>query len=817
MSVGVEALAGVRVVEIGGGVAAGYCGKLFSDLGAEVLKIEPPGGDPARRDGLLMEVGSAVPESAVFAWLNTSKNSIVADIDTPAGQAIISDLIVGCDVLIDARPPGASQSGEFAHARLAAANPHLVIVALSWFGESGPYRDFVATDATCRALAGLVKLIGPVAGPPTMLTDHQAGIVAGLSAFVPAIAGLYSRSGGRRFSVSIHEANVTLAEYQAALGFGSLPRGRQGINKLAPTYPMGIYPCADGTWLGITVVTPVQWRGFCTLFGMEAEAAKPEYLVNLTRLLDADRIEPLFAPRFKERTAEEWVAIGLERRLPFVIVPTMEQLLRQNVHRERKAFVSVNIGDAHFEAPVIPLRLVDTPPRNGGAAPFAGSAQKTRLGRDAAQGRNGELLAKGYAPPLSGLRIVDLSMGWAGPLVTRQLADLGADIIKIESCQYTDWWRGVDFSASAIERRSYETRPAYLIMNRNKRGITIDLTLPDGVALVKRLVKEADAVVENYSRGVLPKLGLDYPALRREKPDIVMLSMPSFGSSGEWADVRAYGSTLEQASGLPTLAGESGQAPTMTHLAYGDPIGGLNGAAALLAALLHRRRSGKGQHIDLSQVECMLPLAAPWLIEQSINGRIAPRMGNRHPVQVPHGCFRCAGDDEWIVIAVSDDQMWLKLCTVLGREDFVKDEGLATALLRRNHEDRIEQAITNWTSVRTPEQAMASLQAAGVAAGLVRSPFELVADPHLTARGFWQKVHREHVGDHWQPSAPFREREQPYSVRWPAPTLGEYNSAVLGQVLGLSGDDLARLEAGGVIGRVAFPASRRQARAAAET
>lgn len=206
-------------------------------------------------------------------------------------------------------------------------------------------------------------------------------------------------------------------------------------------------------------------------------------------------------------------------------------------------------------------------------------------------------------------------------------------------------------------------------MNRNKLDVTLDLAHPEGVALLKRLVATADAVIENYSSEVLRKLGLDYSVLKEVRPGLVMLSMPAFGSGNAWSDCRAYGSTLEQASGLPTLTGSPEHPPVMNQTAYGDPIGGFNAAAALMVALLHRQRTGEGQNIDLSQVECMLPLVAPGLIEQSALGALSPRIGNRHRVFVPHGCFRCAGDDAWVAVAICDDGQWQATCGLLGRED----------------------------------------------------------------------------------------------------------------------------------------------------
>ena len=220
-------------------------------------------------------------------------------------------------------------------------------------------------------------------------------------------------------------------------------------------------------------------------------------------------------------------------------------------------------------------------------------------------------------------------------------------------------------------------------------------------------------MIENYSNGVLPKLGLDYSSLREVNPGIVMVSMPAFAADGEWRECRAYGSTLEQASGLPSVTGEPSGPPTMNHIAYGDPIGGLNAAAAMLLAIFHRRRTGEGQHIDISQVECMLPHVAPWIIAQSA-GQAPVRWGGRHPASVPHGCFSCEGDDRWILIAIENNDQWLGLCRAIGRDDFARDPSFETPAGRRAREGEIETAISQWTEKRNAEQAMRLLQSAGV-------------------------------------------------------------------------------------------------------
>ena len=772
-------LSGVRVVEIGALPAAAYAARLFADFGAEVIKVEPPGGDPNRSFPPLIDGGSGW-----FAYLNYGKKSVTSD------KVDLDGLLRGADVVID------SAGTDFG------AQSPLVAIDLSWFGRSGPYCDFKASDAVCRALAGFVQLIGPQEGPPLTLPDYQSAIMGGLSAFIPAMASLLGRQS-LRYEVSVHESTIALAEYQAIEAWATgTPQKRWGFNRFTPTYPMGVYRCKQG-WIGITIVTPAQWNSFCELLGMPDLGRHPQHVMGPERLAHADELEARFVPRFLDRTAEEWFAAGLELRLPFAIVPNMKQVLEWPVFRDRKGIVPIKLADRTVEAPGSPFHLTSTPANFGGTVPRIGEHDGTIAPRQVAAP------AATKARPLEGLRIVDLSMGWAGPICTRNLADLGADVIKIEACGYPDWWRGVDNRLETVTQRLYEKSSRFNIMNRGKRAITLDLTVPDGVALAKALVKDADAVIENYSAEVLRKFGLDYAELAKVNPSLVMVSMAAFGATGPWRETRAYGSTLEQGSGLPSVGGRAQDPPMINHLAYGDAVGGLNACSAMLVALLHRRETGEGQFIDLSQVQCMLPFTAAWAIEQSANGRVAPRTGNRHPSFVPHGVFPSAGTDKWVSIAVTDDTMWRALARLIGLDD----PALAPVAGRRAQEERIETAIAAWTSARAPDEAMAILQQAGVAAGAVRHPMELLDDPHLKARGFWQWIERAYVGRHPQPSPPYRDEDSPIAVRTPAATLGQYNEEVLGGLLGLSKSELDRLARNSVIGSEALPPNQRKARA----
>ncbi|HLZ83327.1 MAG TPA: CoA transferase [Caulobacteraceae bacterium] len=806
------ALGGVRVAEFGTGSAVAYCGKLFADLGGHVVKAEPPGGDPGRRDPPLVDIGGGVLESAVFAWRNTNKMSVTASADDADR---LREIAGASDVLLDARAGAGNDTGPAGHRALREAFPGLTIIGFSWFGEDGPYRDFVGADAVARALAGVLATVGPEE-QPLFLAEHQAGFPAALAGFTAALSALIAGGPrGRRFEISLQEANVPIVDYQMSVA-ASLPEAdrRWGLNRFFPVFPVGVYRCREG-WLGVTAFTPDQWRAFCAMLDLEAVAELPEYQLLSDRFLRAADLEALFAPRLLARTAQEWFKETQRLRLPIVVAPDMAELLAEPVHRSRGAFGEVRLGAARFEAPVLPQHLTATPPLALGRAPLAGEHDRAWRAPPAPE-RPAAAPATGAGLPLAGVRIVDLAMGWAGTLATRQLADLGAEVIKVEGRAYPDWWRGSDYSEAANAVHQHELALNFNFLNRNKTGITLDLTRPEGADLLRRLVRTADGVVENYACGVLAKLGLDYARLVQEKPDLVMVSMPAFGATTPWAEVRAYGSTLEHGSGLPSITGRPDDPPIMNHIAYGDPIGGLNACPALLAGVLHQRRTGEGQFVDLSQVECLFPLAAPWVIEQSINGSVAPRRGNRHPWMAPHGCFRCSGDDAWVVVAVTGDEAWPALARTIGRADLAADPGLASAEGRRAREDELEAAIEAWTSGRSPDEAMVALQAQGVAAGAVRGLREVMeTEPQLTARGFWQRIDRPFLGPHLQSSPVFREEGRPYPIRTPAPTLGQSTREVLTCVLGLSPAELDRLEATRIIGEAPVPMSERAPRSAA--
>ena len=414
--------------------------------------------------------------------------------------------------------------------------------------------------------------------------------------------------------------------------------------------------------------------------------------------------------------------------------------------------------------------------------------------------------------PLKGIRVIDLSMWFAGPMATRLMADMGAEVIKVESIRHMDPWRG---TADPVRARTYypnrpqtdrpyDCSPAFNLQNRNKYGITLDLRTSEGRELLKRLIKISDVLLENYSPRVMPKLGLTYDVLTDINPGLIMMSLPALGSTGPDKDYVAFGQTIDCMSGMAYLTGYLGEEPMLqSGLSYGDPLSGMNAAFSVIAALLRRKRTGKGLHIELSQVEGLIAFNADSIMEFAMNGRSRERIGNRDRTVAPHGCYPCQGHDRWLTIAITSDEVWQKFCKAVGRPYWGDDARFAGTSGRFKHQDELDAMIRSWTAGMNDYEAMHCLQAAGVPAGPVLDAKDLVEEPHLKARGFFETMPHPIAGAHPE-IAPFaRFSKTPLHIRMPAPCLGQHNEYVLGKLLGLSEEEMESLERKGVIGHAA--------------
>ena len=778
------------VVDIGGTIATGYAAKLYADYGARVVNVEPENGFATRQVGPFLANG----DSALHGYLHANKEHVVEAnslLDHPAIAA--ADL-----VLLD---PNTLPSP------LSVEDFNTNVCAISWFGLNGPYAKYQATDQAIYALIGLMQGVGKPGEPPIIQTGYHGQILGGVSAFNGSLGYLFGqrdKTSAFLLDASILEANLCLTELGAIASFNDMPLPqRMGINRFAPTYPLGIWPCKDG-WLGVTVLNPGQWLAFCELLGLPDLAVNPEYQSSMARLNAAHIIEPRILEALSNKSAEDLFYQGQDQRIPLARVPTMAELFSVDQYRERQVFSEFKSDGIQFEGPSCPFRLMETPPKMGG--------EVSRLGADNALWDHGT--SQDFGPnksgcssgidktspppaPLEGVTIVDLSMGWAGPLATRNLADLGAKVIKVESCTRFDWFRSWEASQEWIDNNGAEKAHNFIYVNRQKLGVTIDFESKSGRDLLLELVKGADAVVDNYPTGVLEKLNLDYHVMRKVKPDIVMLSMPAFGRTGPWAKFRAYGSTVEQAAGLPHLQGEEADPPTMLHVAFGDAVSGLYGTAALLTALRHKKKTGVGQFVDLSQAECMLPHAIHGILCQSVNGHAPARQGNHASDYFVHQVFPCKGRDQWILIQIKSEAEWESVMDMIPT---LRSFSYLEPMERRAKFIEIEAVIGEWTSIGSAKDLMAALQAVCVPAAILNDVADLMEDPHLVSRGYMQFLSREFVGEQPHPSAPWRFGDAPIRISSSAPTLGQHNQDILGGLLGLSNGQIASLSRDGIIG-----------------
>jgi crotonobetainyl-CoA:carnitine CoA-transferase CaiB-like acyl-CoA transferase len=726
-SEGAGPLAGVTVLEAAAAAGARYCGRLLSVLGAEVVRIgpAPAPGDPG--------------QAAFGAWLDEGK----AEADGFA--AGLARLGRAPDLVVAGQTPAQVAATD---AELRARGLAPLRLGLTWFGETGPYAGWSGDDALIQALTGLAAGFGAADGPPMLPQGRAPQLIGGATLFLAGLAALWG-GGADRVDVSVLEATLCFSEIAPA-GFertGGRAR-RTGVNRSSANHPMSVYATQDG-WIGVTALTPAQWTALAQLVGRPAWATDARFATSVGRVAHADALDAELSAIFRTRPSAAWLEAGQAARIPMAPVPTHAELLRTPHWVERGSFSPV--PGTRAQGPRLPFRT-------------------------AFDGRPSPAPAPGRGAPLAGLRVIDFSMGWAGPLCTRHLADLGAEVVKIESADHYDWWRGWE-PPGASDPPEYEMKVPFNVMNRGKRSVLIDLTTPEGQAQAKTLVAGADVVIENYAPGVMAKLGLSYDVLRTVRPGLVMVSMGAFGAVGPWRGFRAYGATVEQASGMPHANGLAAWPPVLQHGAYGDPVAGIYGAVAAVAALAGRARLG-GSWSDLAQVECLFQLGADAILSAQVAGP-PPRLGSRSAA----GGVRCLvparGDDAYFAVAAVDAGAWTALCGVLGRADWAADPALASPAGRLARADEIEAALAAWAAGLKAGEAAARLQAAGVpAAPLVRSD-QLATEPQLVASGAWLRLARRHSGAELMGAPPYRLDGARPAVSRPSPLLGEHTAEVL--------------------------------------
>jgi crotonobetainyl-CoA:carnitine CoA-transferase CaiB-like acyl-CoA transferase len=798
-----QLLSDVAVVELSTEPAGSYCAKVFADLGAEVVKVEPPEGDPQRRH----------PER--FVHLNTNKRAIAVRADE-SGRAQVVDLLASTDVVIESQRDGDLEGFGASRDELRAQFPSLVVTTISGFGTSGPYRSYRWSDLVAQVASWTTFPQGRSLDVPVKSPRLVALCSIGHTAALGALAGvLRARACGAG-------AHVDCAAYEA---LGSIPArvcrylgweygGHEPLqlaaNAIDTLLPTGVFPCADGYVSMMS--TPQQLDEMLSVLDddtLRAAFARPD---AFARPETKEILDSVLYPWLFEHTRAEGTAAAQAAGWPFAGVYTPAEVLEAD-HFHQRGFWT------ECEDPTVgPVLLPGTPYRHaeGGwrlhrAAPELPSTNEgvsggRRLARTVTEPNPA---TDPEEPPLRGVRVLDFTTVWSGPYVTQLLADLGAEVIRVENPSvFPPTTKGyqprpsptmllgslLSMYAPPAEGsvdRPYNRHAMNNSISRNKLSCTLDPRRPEGLELLMRLVERSDVFVENLKTSTLHQIGIHESQLLERNPRMLVLRIPAAGLNGDWADYTGFGAQFDGLSGFAHLVGHHDSEmvetpPTM----YMDAATGPAAAFAVLAALHYRAAVGRGQCIELAQIENVLNQLGDAFVEVQLGGE-PRRLGNRDPERAPQGVYPCRGEERWLAISVRDDEEWTALARTIGREDLLADGRFATTTGRYAHHDELDRILTEWTTGQDLMAAFHSLQRAGVTAGPQFDEEMLATDPHVEARGWIRQLASRDVGSYPHISYAFQGLPQVWERG--APVLGEDNDHVYREVLGLDDDEYQRL------------------------
>lgn len=820
-------LSHLRVLDLTDG-GASVAGRILADLGAQVVLVEPPGGAGSRRLGPFAE-DEPDPERSLEFWAtHRGKASVVVDVAAAGDRERLSALAGASDVWIDDRShPGLRDAG-FDPASLLARAPRLVVATVTAFGETGPKCDWAATDLTVTAASHAMWMTGDADRAPLACSIPQAFLHAGGEAAAGVLIALEERrrSGlGQHVDVSAQTAMMQSGQSGVlAHGWRSPQMSRSGGGVAVGEYRLRfIYPCRDG-FVNLTLLFGVPIGHSTQRFfdwmdeeGMSNDALRGEdwvaygakFLGGHTTVEAHEAMMDAIERFTRTKTKAELFAAAFERRLLIVPLSDARDLARSEQLAERDFWREIEqpgeSGPVRHPGPfarfsAMPLRLERGAPRlDDWDGRWHGASTASEAGSGTATGEMGpdprSTAPEPRRPPLEGLKVLDFTWVYAGPAVTRQLADFGATVIKVESTSAPDALRG---NGPFLDGVAGPDRSAnFSAVNLGKRSLGLNLKTEEGREVARRLIDWADVVVENFSPKAMKAWGLDWERLRARRPDLIMLSSSLSGGSGPHALLAGYGTMGSALAGFGFITGWPDRRPSAPYMAYTDYVSPRFASAAIFAALAHRRRTGEGQHVDLSQAECSMHFLGSALLGYTVNGRIARAHGNASPHFAPSGVYATGGDEQWIAIAAPDDATWEALAKVAGR-GWPSDPRFATATARLAHPAELDRAIEGWTRDRAVGELESALQDAGVPAHRVIDSPGAFDDPQLAAREHFVPIE---YGDHGP--LPFEAPRCRLSATpgrpSPCPSLGQHNQQILEDVLGLDEDAITELVIAGAI------------------
>jgi crotonobetainyl-CoA:carnitine CoA-transferase CaiB-like acyl-CoA transferase len=783
------ALEGLRVIELGTQVSGPFCARLFADLGADVLKIESPEGDPTRQVGPFRGGEPDPEESGLFHYLNAGKRGAVCDVDTPDGLAWLHSLLAGSDVFIENLDPAERERWGLGFDALEARHPHLVIVSLSPYGRSGPWADRVGTDLTAQAASSLVLGLGSADQRPLRIPMEQADHQAGFHGAAAALCALRERRGsGRGQGIDVSAAQVMgylVGGMHNVTAKNGNKWARQGTLMGGAPYPSGFFSCADG-FVCIASTTPAQWEAFLGLMDnpkwAKGDARNSIYL----GLVDSKPAHNHFQEWLMTYTRAELLEMAAAESIVMGVAQTVDEVLASEQFAFRDLWGHVTIGDQDVRIPKPGYVLSESPTHIAGRGPaLAAEPMAAELPEpiEPAQGKRARRA-------LEGIRVLDFGWNWAGPMAGQLLADMGAEVIRVETSKRQDLMRFLDYTSNFFCHN-----------NRSKMSTTINIADPEGARLVLELAKTADIVMDNFAAGKMSNNGLGYDALRQANPELVVVSMSMAGQEGPLRGMRGFASIATGYSGLELMVGypEAGISTGLLPFGLGDTSMSVQAVIGALAALEYRDRTGIGQFVDVSQIECSAATIGLALVDHQLTGHVAGAQGNSHFAYCPHGLYAADGEDRWVALAVRDTDEWRSLAEIIGHEEWANDATLDSAEARRARIGEIDGAISVWVATLDRDEAVRHLLAAGVPAAPALELEERNDDAHWKARGF--TLWHEYEG--FDPctiyATPWKLTGTPPELTRPTPKLGEHNDYVYGELLGLDGDEIAVLQDGGVL------------------
>ncbi len=698
------ALDGIRVVELGDGIAPAYCGRMLADMGASVTRLETEGesGIRPRSGGRLYRV------------LNRGKQLAPQD---PDSNALIARL-KGADVIVESLSP--ERFAALREKLLQLTESGVIVASLSVFGRQGPYSSEPAFSL--QAVAGSVAYrLGDPKRAPLVFPLEGGDYIGAVAASTGVLLALHARSRGtpsQWVDVSSWEVMQTFLNRMALSALPSAGvRGARGGHRAPRLYPWVTLNCQDG-YACICTLLKKHWDRYAEAIGHPEWIDDPRLPVPGGTLPgeikdELDTAQELF---LRTKSKDELFDFFQSLRVPFHPVRTIRETLAAPQLEHRSFWVECDDGTGRsLRVPGPAVRV----PTNGVA-----KSPAIRQSGPAGAAPMHTAAAGGAVQPLAGIRVLDLTQVWAGPLCAQQLADFGAQVIKVDA-------RGRSSANARFQRDETDNAAApYASLLRNRTPLTLNLGEVRGRELLKQLAAKSDVLVENYSSRVMSGWGIGYADLKAVNPQLIMLSMSPAGHSGPWSGVTSYGPSLAALYGTKSLLGYPDDPMPMEDMSESDPIAGMYGFQAVLEALLARERTGRGCHIDMAQGETVLAHAVEAVIAAQVEAPI-PR-GNRHATMAPHGIFRCAGDDEWISIAVEDDARWQAMCALMTRPDLAQSYPNARA--RLSAIETVEHAVEDWTRTLDKFDAWEQCRRAGIAALPVLNNGDQIIDEHLVAR-----------------------------------------------------------------------------------